>query len=220
MGAPKWANCRVLSRSPISVGLGTRKVRSRLSGRNASIAPAAMTPKPASVRRPAARCGASAWASTRFTGGRNNDHRTTYVSAADAAKCVDPCCRRRRCRRDPRRGCPSGRARSDLCAAIDAHRKAHAAHMASLELQTRFERRYGSGQGSWISTKPCYDEDDAFEAFVAEPATTMPGLRAKMAYFEELASEFETEWMVYDRAACPALIESFAASLKNIGVLP
>jgi len=92
--------------------------------------------------------------------------------------------------------------------------------MASLELQTRFERRYGSGQGSWISTKPCYDEDDAFEAFVAEPATTMPGLRAKMAYFEELASEFETEWMVYDRAACPALIESFAASLKNIGVLP
>jgi hypothetical protein len=99
---------------------------------------------------------------------------------------------------------------------IEAHRKAHAAHVASLELQNRFERRYGSGQGSWISTKPCHDEDDAFEAFVAAPATTIQGLRAKMAYFEELASEFETEWMVYDRVACPALIESFTASLANI----
>ena len=27
---------------------------------------------------------------------------------------------------------------------IEAHRKAHVAHMASLELQNRFERRYGS----------------------------------------------------------------------------
>src|SRR5476649_2177488 len=30
---------------------------------------------------------------------------------------------------------------------IEAHRKAHAAHVASLELQNRFERRYGIGQG-------------------------------------------------------------------------
>jgi hypothetical protein len=92
--------------------------------------------------------------------------------------------------------------------------------MASLELQTRFERRYGNGQGSWISTKPCHEEDDAFEAFVAEPATTMPGLLAKLAYFDELASEFETEWMVHDRAECAVLIQSFAPSLKNIGVRP
>jgi hypothetical protein len=99
---------------------------------------------------------------------------------------------------------------------IEAHRKAHAAHVASLELQNRFERRYGIGQGSWISTQPCHDEDDAFEAFVAAPATTIQGLLAKMAYFEELASKFETEWMVYDRVACPALIESFTASLANI----
>ena len=99
---------------------------------------------------------------------------------------------------------------------IEAHRKAHAAHVASLELQNRFERRYGIGHGSWISTQPCHDEDDAFETFVAAPATTIQGLRAKMAYFEELASEFETEWMVYDRVACPALIESFTASLANI----
>src|SRR6266702_3206191 len=53
---------------------------------------------------------------------------------------------------------------------IEAHRKAHAAHMASLELQNRFERRYGAGHGNWISEKPCHDENDAFEALVAEPA--------------------------------------------------
>jgi hypothetical protein len=101
---------------------------------------------------------------------------------------------------------------------IATHRKTHAAHMAALHLQRRFERRYGIGEGSWISTKPCHDEDDAFTAFVAEPATTVQGLLAKLAYFDELAGEFETEWMVHDRAEAAILIQSFAASLKNIGV--
>jgi hypothetical protein len=105
-----------------------------------------------------------------------------------------------------------------IYAAIAAHRKTHAAHMAALHLQTRFERRYGIGEGSWISTKPCHDEDDAFTAFVAEPATTVQGLVAKLAYFDELAGEFETEWMVYDRPEAAVLIQSFAASLRNIGV--
>jgi hypothetical protein len=102
---------------------------------------------------------------------------------------------------------------------IEAHRKAHAAHMAALQLQNRFERRYGIGGASWVSTKACHDEDDAFEAFVTEPAATVQGLVAKLAYFDELAGEFETEWMVYDRAEAGVLIQSFAASLKNIGVL-
>jgi hypothetical protein len=101
---------------------------------------------------------------------------------------------------------------------IEAHRKAHAAHMASLELQARFERRYGIGGASWVSTKPCHDEDEAFTAFVAEPAATVQGLLAKLAYFDELAGEFETEWIVRDRAEAAVLIQSFAASLKNIGV--
>jgi hypothetical protein len=56
-------------------------------------------------------------------------------------------------------------------------------------------------------------------AFVAEPAATVQGLLAKLAYFDELAGEFETEWMVYDRAEAAVLIQCFAASLKNIGVL-
>jgi hypothetical protein len=103
---------------------------------------------------------------------------------------------------------------------IDAHRKAHAAHVASLELQSRLEEKHGIGKVSWISTKPCHEEDAAFVAFVAAPATTMPGLLAKLAYFDELADDFETEWMVHDRPECAALIQSFATSLKNIGVQP
>ena len=101
---------------------------------------------------------------------------------------------------------------------IETHRKTHIAHMAAIELQNRFERRYGAGHGNWISTQPCHDENDAFTAFVAEPATTVQGPLAKLAYFDELASEFETEWMVYDRAEAAVLIQSFAASLRNIGV--
>jgi hypothetical protein len=123
-------------------------------------------------------------------------------------------------------GAVAGMIPTELAAAVDPvfelieiHRKAHAAHMAALQLQNRFERRYGAGQGSWVSTKPCHDEDDAFEAFVAEPAATVQGLSAKLAYFDELAGEFETEWMVCDRAEAGVLIQSFAASLKNIGVL-
>jgi hypothetical protein len=101
-------------------------------------------------------------------------------------------------------------------ALIEAHRKAHAAHMASLELQNRFERRYGIGHGSWISTQPCHDEDDAFVAMVEAPATSLPGLSAKLAYLQGLGSEFETEWMIEDRADAGALVRSFAASIANV----
>jgi hypothetical protein len=55
---------------------------------------------------------------------------------------------------------------------------------------------------------------------VASPATTPVGLLAKLAYFAELASEFETEWKVQERVDCADLIESFRASLNNIGMLP
>jgi hypothetical protein len=99
---------------------------------------------------------------------------------------------------------------------IDAHRKAHAAHMASLELQNRFERRYGAGQGSWVSTKPCHDENEAFEALIAAPAVALPGLLAKLDYMEELSSEFETEWMIEERPDPGVLFRSFAESIANL----
>jgi hypothetical protein len=60
------------------------------------------------------------------------------------------------------------------------------------------------------------EENDAFEALVAAPATTLPGLLAWLDYLQELDSEFETEWMITDRAFAPALIESFAESIKTI----
>ena len=99
---------------------------------------------------------------------------------------------------------------------IEVHRKAHAAHMASLELQNRFERRYGAGKGSWVSTKPCHDENEAFEAFIAAPATTLPSLLAKLDYMEELSSEFETEWMIEERPDPGVLFRSFAESIANL----
>jgi len=99
---------------------------------------------------------------------------------------------------------------------IEAHRKGHAAHMASLELLNRFERRYGAGHGGWISEKPCHDEDSAFPEMVAAPATTLPGLIAKLDYFQELSSEFETEWMVEERADAGDLVRSFAESIANL----
>jgi hypothetical protein len=99
---------------------------------------------------------------------------------------------------------------------IEIHRNAHAAHMAALKLQDRFERRYGTGHGGLISEKPCHDEDSAFTEMVAAPATTLRGLIAKLDYFQELSSEFETEWMVNDRAEAAVLIQSFAASIKHI----
>jgi hypothetical protein len=100
---------------------------------------------------------------------------------------------------------------------IETDRATHIAHLASIELQNRYERRYGGGAG-WISEEACCEEDEAFEAFVAAAAITMRGLIAKLAYFEELASDFETEWMVHERPDCTDLIQSFAASLSNIGV--
>ncbi|MEH2569643.1 hypothetical protein [Bradyrhizobium sp. AZCC 2289] len=103
---------------------------------------------------------------------------------------------------------------------IEMHRRTHAAHMASLKLQDRLERRYGiSSRVDWVSTKPCHDESEAFEALVATPPTTLSGLLAWLDYFQELSSEFETEWMINDRADAAVLVESFAASLKNIGGL-
>jgi hypothetical protein len=102
---------------------------------------------------------------------------------------------------------------------IEAHRTTHIAHMASLELQNRLERKHDS-RADWVSEKPCHDESDAFDALIAAPATTRQGLVAKLVYLQDLASEFETEWMIDEQVYPLALIQSFAASLKNIGVQP
>jgi hypothetical protein len=106
-----------------------------------------------------------------------------------------------------------------IFAAIEAHRQTHVAHMAALTRQSQLEVSDFDRNHDDVVEQTCVAEDDAFEAFVAEPATTMPGLLAKLAYFEELASERDTEWLVHDCVECADLINSFVASLKNIGVL-
>jgi len=57
---------------------------------------------------------------------------------------------------------------------------------------------------------------DAFEALIAAPATTLPGLLAKLDYMEELSSEFETEWMIEERLDPGVLFRSFAESITNL----
>jgi hypothetical protein len=105
-----------------------------------------------------------------------------------------------------------------IYAAIEAHRNAHAAHMAALELQARLEKTHRASEVSWVSTKPCHDANDAFDVFIAAPATTLPGLLAKLAYLQDLASDFETEWMIEECVGTLSLINSFAASIDNIMV--
>jgi hypothetical protein len=101
---------------------------------------------------------------------------------------------------------------------IEAHRRAHVAHLESLALQTQLERKHGNGRCRWVSEKPCFDEDDAFETLVSAPATTLPGLIAWLDYLQKLGSEFETEWMMTDRTCAAVLVDRFVTSLKNIGV--
>jgi hypothetical protein len=95
--------------------------------------------------------------------------------------------------------------------AIDAHRKANAAHWAALKA--------AEGLTDWgITEQPCHDENDAFELLIGAPATTLAGLSAKLAYLRAIA-EGEEAWMLDEREGTALnLIDSFTASLKNIGV--
>ena len=104
-----------------------------------------------------------------------------------------------------------------IYAAIELHRRTHVAHMDALTLQDRLERAYDPDPGR-VSEKPCHDENDAFQALVAAAATTLPGLIAWLGYLQDLASKFETEWMMFDRTPAAVVVDSFVTSLKNIGV--
>ncbi len=99
--------------------------------------------------------------------------------------------------------------------AIDAHRKASAAHMAAIDEAERL----GLHDWSSITEKPCDDENDAFKVLVEAAATTLPGLLAKLNYLRVIA-ESDEAWMLEDReGTAVALINRFAASLRNVGVL-
>jgi hypothetical protein len=96
--------------------------------------------------------------------------------------------------------------------AIDAHRKANAAHWAVLKAS--------EGISDWgITEQPCHDENNAFDVLIGAPAVTPAGLRAKLEYLRVIA-EGEEAWMLDEReGAALLLIDSFIASLRNVGVL-
>src|SRR4051812_11599250 len=111
----------------------------------------------------------------------------------------------------------SARVPDAIYATIEVHRQAHVAHTDALTLQHRLEIAHDP-DAYLVSAKPCDDENDAFEALVTAAATTLPGLIAWLDYLQELAGDFETEWMMTDRTCAAVLVDSFVASLKNIGV--
>ena len=67
----------------------------------------------------------------------------------------------------------------------------------------------------WQGEASCHAAFKAFDALLAAPATTFPGIRAKLAYLQDIAHR--DAWMVTDRPdAAIHLLESFAASIANI----
>jgi hypothetical protein len=105
---------------------------------------------------------------------------------------------------------------------IEAHRSACTAHLDALKVQNRIEEIRGIGAASWITEKPCHDENEAFDRFVGAAVTTVPALLAKLGYLQEIADSDEWGWVLDEREGTAlALIESFAASISAlVGVQP
>ncbi|MGX9425940.1 MULTISPECIES: hypothetical protein [Bradyrhizobium] len=100
---------------------------------------------------------------------------------------------------------------------IETHRSANAAHLAAIDEAARLEQAEGGDWGH-LTDKPCQTENDTFDILLGAAATTLPGLLAKLAYLRAIA-DGKTAWMLEDRdGAALKLIDSFAASLKNVGL--
>jgi len=93
---------------------------------------------------------------------------------------------------------------------IEAHRAAMAAWLVRLRAAAHL------AIDPWVEVteQACHDANVAFQALVAEPATTWPGLVAKVAYLHELSTEHETHWMIDECVHTVALINSLTASLE------
>ena len=98
---------------------------------------------------------------------------------------------------------------------IEAHRKAGCDHEAALVEQARLEQ-IGDNAAAWVvSEAPCHAEFYAFDALLSGVATTAPGLLAKLAYLQDIASR--NAWIFSDRDdAAVRLLDGFAASVANV----
>ena len=73
---------------------------------------------------------------------------------------------------------------------------------------------------SWttVTEKPCHDANEAFEVMLAGATTTLPGLLAKLAHLRSIMDSEEAWWLDDREGVARPLIDSFAASLRNIGL--
>jgi hypothetical protein len=94
---------------------------------------------------------------------------------------------------------------------IEAHRKAEAAHIASLREQERLADIWHCD----AAEQACHEEFRIFDALLVAAATTLPGLVAKLIYLQDIANR--EAWMLEDRPdAAIHLLEGFMASVTNV----
>jgi hypothetical protein len=99
---------------------------------------------------------------------------------------------------------------------IEAHRKADRDHEAALDEQDRLERIGDDAAADVAGEATCHAAFKAFDVLLAAPATTLPGIRTKLAYLQDIAHRGDA-WMLTDRPdAAIHLLESFAASIANV----
>jgi hypothetical protein len=98
---------------------------------------------------------------------------------------------------------------------IDAHRKADEAYGSSLRELERLEKIHDHVDDTFTDG-PGRAAHSAFLAVAGGAAITLPGLRAKIAYLQEIAGGREA-WMLeqYDYVAT-RMVEGFAASIENV----
>jgi hypothetical protein len=98
---------------------------------------------------------------------------------------------------------------------IEAHRKADRDHEAALDEQDRLEQIGDHAAADLAGEASCHAAFKAFDALLAAPAATFPGIRAKLAYLQDIAQS--DAWMFTDRPdAAIYLLEGFAASIANV----
>jgi hypothetical protein len=101
---------------------------------------------------------------------------------------------------------------------IEAHRKADRDHEAALDEQERLERIGDHAAADLAGEATCHAAFNAFDVLLAASPATLPGIRAKLAYLQDIAKR--ESWMFNDRPGCAILlIESFAASIANISAV-
>jgi hypothetical protein len=102
--------------------------------------------------------------------------------------------------------------------AIEAHRAAHAAHEAAISEANRLQKLDRGFDWVDMTVKPCDDDNEAFDILIGAEAAGIPGLLAKLNYLRAIA-ESEEAWMFERDDTAMNLIDSFVASLRNVGVL-